>query len=404
MKIRTKFLAAVLATVMTFGCALSASAWDSKDTTPPAVEFGNSAMPGIKNGNTATATLTLKSSDFADVTGAKLTVKLPEGMTLVKANVTGNGSWVAGTDYKVVEGDAGTITLVNVFNIGDAAKNLSVYLGLTVSGTLNGAITVSGEFADTNVDKVYKYDGFATGTLTLSRSEANYDNKEDATAAIAGAANDNYFVPVGGVYTMVDGKVKYYSKPDNAATFDLSDASGNITVLKCPLPADGEDVTTFGYTIKDGDKNSEKEYEKYNGIQFGAYTNKKSGKKFGTLIIMGDYTAFKNCYSAMSASAISDDALLNLIVTRYDQRVADNKITLGEPLTLKKGDHSITVKKVKQTAHMWEDANNLQYAVRLYKLVKDRSYTGVAYSYSNGAYNFSKEIQTKVNPYAEQDF
>ncbi|MEE1161882.1 MAG: hypothetical protein U0K70_07480, partial [Acutalibacteraceae bacterium] len=77
MKIRTKFLAAVLATVMTFGCALSASAWDSKDTTPPAVEFGNSAMPGIKNGNTATATLTLKSSDFADVTGAKLTVKLP---------------------------------------------------------------------------------------------------------------------------------------------------------------------------------------------------------------------------------------------------------------------------------------------------------------------------------------
>ena len=258
MKIRTKFLAADLATATAFSCALTASAWNSKDTTPPAVEFGNSAMPGKTNSDgTATATLTLKSSDFADVTGAKLTVKLPAGMNLVKANVTGNGSWVAGTDYKVVEGDAGTITLVNVFNIGDAAKNLSVYLGLTVSGTLNGAITVSGEFADTNVDKVYKFDGFATGTLTLSRSEANHDNKEDATAAIAGAANDNYFVPVGGVYTMVDGKVKYYSKPDNAATFDLSDASGNITVLKCPLPADGEVVTTFGYTVKDGDKDKE---------------------------------------------------------------------------------------------------------------------------------------------------
>ena len=398
MKIRTKFLAAVLATVMTFGCALSASAWDSKDTTPPAVEFGNSAMPGIKNGDTATATLTLKSSDFADVTGAKLTVKLPAGMNLVKANVTGNGSWVADTDYKVDTG-AGTITLIDVFNVGDAAKNLSVYLELTVSGTLNGAITVSGEFADTNVDKVYKYDGFATGTLTLSRSEANHDNKEDATAAIAGAANDNYFVPVGGVYTMVDGKVKYYSKPDNAATFDLSDASGNITVLKCPLPADGEDVTTFGYTIKDGDKNSEKEYEKYNGIQFGAYTNKKSGKEFGTLIIMGDYTAFKNCYTDKT-----DEELLKLIVTRYDARVTDNTIKSGDPYTFTKGDQRITVKKVKQTAHMWEDANNLQYAVRLYKLVKGRSYTGVAYSYADGTYNFSKEIQTKVNPYAEQDF
>ncbi len=397
MKIRTKFLAAVLATATAFSCALTASAWDK--ATAPAVEFGNSAMPGKTNSDgTATATLTLKSSDFVDVTGAKLTVELPEGMTLVDASVTGNGSWVADTDYKVDKA-AGTITLVNVFNIGDAAKNLSVYLGLTVSGTLNGAITVSGEFADTNVDKVYKYDGFATGTLTLSRSEANHDNKEDATAAIAGAANDNYFVPVGGVYTMVDGKVQYYSKPDNAATFDLSDASGNITVLKCPLPAADEDVTTFGYTIKDGDKNSEKEYEKYNGIQFGAYTNKKGSKEFGTLIIMGDYTAFKNCYPDET-----DEDLLKRIVARYDTRVDDSTIDAGDPLTLKKGDHSITVKKVKQTAHMWEDENNLQYAVRLYKLVKDRSYTGVAYSYSDSGYNFSKEIQTKVNPYAHEDF
>lgn len=397
MKIRTKFLAAVLATVMTFGCALSASAWDSKDTTPPAVEFGNSAMPGIQKGDTATATLTLKSADFVDVTGAKLTVKLPAGMTLVDASVTGNGSWVADTDYKVDKA-AGTITLVNVFNIGDAAKNLSVYLGLTVSGTLNGAITVSGEFADTNVDKVYKYDGFATGTLTLSRSEANHDNKEDATAAIAGAANDNYFVPVGGVYTMVDGKVKYYSKPDNAATFDLSDASGNITVLKCPLPADGEDVTTFGYTDKAADKSSSKWYEKENGIQFGAYTNQNNGdNQFGTLIIMDDYTAFKNAYG----KDVTDEKLLKSIVKRYDAVVANKDINEGDALTLKKGDHTITVKKVKQNAHMWKSGANLQYAVRLYNLVTGRSYTGVAYSYNNGTYNFSAEIQTRVNPYAE---
>lgn len=397
MKIRTKFLAAVLATAMAFSCALTASAWD-KDTAP-AVEFGNSAMPGIQKGDTATATLTLKSSDFVDVTGAKLTVELPAEMTLVDASVTGNGSWVEGTDYKV-DKDAGTITLVNVFNIGDAAKNLSVYLGLTVSGTFNGAITVSGEFADTNVDKVYTYDGFATGTLTLSRSEAIHSNEEDAKAAIAEIANTDYFVPVGGVYTVGNnGEVKYYSKADNQDTFDFTDATGDITVLKCPLPADGEDVTTFGYTIKDGDKNSEKEYERYNGIQFGAYTNKKTGKEFGTLIIMGDYTAFKNCYPDET-----DEELLKRIVARYDTRVGESIIDAGDPLTLKTGDHSITVKKVKQTAHMWEDENNLQYAVRLYKLVKDRSYTGVAYSYSDSEYNFSKEIQTKVNPYALEDF
>ena len=114
---------------------------------------------------------------------------------------------------------------------------------------------------------------------------------------------------------------------------------------------------------------------------------------------MGDYTAFKNCYPDET-----DEDLLKRIVARYDTRVDDSTIDAGDPLTLKKGDHSITVKKVKQTAHMWEDENNLQYAVRLYKLVKDRSYTGVAYSYSDSGYNFSKEIQTKVNPYALEDF
>lgn len=397
MKIRTKILTAVLAVATAFSCALTASAWD-KATTAPVVEFGNSAMPGIKKGNTATATLTLKSSDFAEVTGAKLTVKLPDGMTLVDASVTGNGSWVEGTDYKVVTGDAGTITLVNVFNVGDAEKNLSVYIELKASGTLVGNITVSGEFADTNVDKVYTYDGFATSTLILSRSEESYTTAEDAGTAIADPG-DGYFVPVGGVYTVDDnGEYTYYSKADGEDTFGLDGAS-DITVLKCPLPATEEDVTTFGYTIKDGNQNSSKEYERYNGIQFGAYTNKKVGKEFGTLIIMGDYTAFKNCYPDET-----DEDLLQRIVGRYDTRVSDDKIELGAPLTLKKGDHSITVKKVNRTAHMWEDENNLQYAVRLYKLVKDRSYTGVAYSYSNSGYNFSKEIQTKVNPYAEQDF
>lgn len=397
MKIRTKFLAAVLTTVMTFGCALSASAWDSKDTTPPAVEFGNSAMPGIKNGNTATATLTLKSSDFADVTGAKLTVKLPAGMNLVKANVTGNGSWVAGTDYKVVEGDAGTITLVNVFNVGDAEKNLSVYLELTVSGSLDGEITVSGEFADTKVDKVYSYNTVTTGTLTLTRTEDSYETKEEAVSAAKDPGPD-YFVPVGGVYALVGGKYVYAERPDGAE-FDFTKlADSGITVQKCKLPAEGKSVTTFGYTDKAADKSSSKWYEKENGIQFGAYTNQNNGdNQFGTLIIMDDYTAFKNAYG----KDVTDEKLLKSIVKRYDAVVANKDINEGDALTLKKGDHTITVKKVKQNAHMWKSGANLQYAVRLYNLVTGRSYTGVAYSYNNGTYNFSAEIQTRVNPYAE---
>lgn len=399
MKIRTKILTAVLAVATAFSCALTASAWDT--TSAPAVEFGNSAMPGIQKGNTATATLTLKSSDFADVTGAKLTVTLPNTMTLEDAKVTGNGSWVKDTDYKV-DKTASTITLVNVFNVGDAEKNLSVYLELTVSkkgDDFTGDITVSGEFADKNVDRVYKYDNFKTGQLTLTRTETNYTI--DSVAAAIENPGPDYFVPVGGVYTVSDNdEVTYYSKADNEDTFDFTYATGNITVLKCPLPAPGEVVTTFGYTDKDGDPDSSKEYERYNGIQFGAYTNKNNGdNEFGTLIIMGDYTAFKNCYPDET-----DENLLKLIISRYDTRVNEGKIKLGEPYTFKKGDQRITVKKVKQTAHMWKNGDNLQYAVRLYKLVEGRSYTGVAYSFSDNTYNFSKEIQTRVNPYSGKDF
>ncbi|MEE1005619.1 MAG: hypothetical protein U0L66_00305, partial [Acutalibacteraceae bacterium] len=309
MKIRTKILTAVLAAATAFSCALTASAWDTNSA--PAVEFGNSAMPGKTNSDgTATATLTLKSSDFADVTGAKLTVTLPIGMSLSEAKVTGNGSWVEGTDYKV-DKTAGTITLVNVFNVGDAEKNLSVYLELTVSndeGNFDGDITVSGEFADTNVDKVYTYSNIATGTLKLTRTETNYTI--DSVEVAIKNPGDGYFVPVGGVYTMVDGKPNYFSKADGVDTFNFAGATGDITVLKCPLPEEGEYVTTFGYTDKDGDKNKEKEYEKYNGIQFGAYTNQNTGdNEFGTLIIMGDYTAFKNCYPNET-----DEALLQRIV------------------------------------------------------------------------------------------
>ena len=404
MKIRTKFLAAVLATVMTFGCALSASAWDSKDTTPPAVEFGNSAMPGIKNGNTATATLTLKSSDFADVTGAKLTVKLPEGMTHVKANVTGNGSWVAGTDYKVVEGDAGTITLIDVFNVGDAAKNLSVYLELTVSGTLDGNITVSGEFADTKVDKVYSYNDLAKEKLTLTRTEDNYTTKDSANTAINGLDKENLFIPAGGVYAVVDGKYVYADKSNDG--FDLEKlGNAKVNILTCPLPTGEKKVTTFGNSGKKAaDKSSEgyenlPKYEKYDGIQFGSYAIDKS-LTYGTLIIMGDYNAFKNTV----ASTAEDNNFLNTVATNYKKVVARrDDLEMGDAVTFKYGTANsagekpyITVKMVDRTKVMWEGDSALQYAVRLYDLTDGRSYTGVAYSAGETDYTFSAEIQTKV--------
>ena len=83
MKIRTKFLAAVLATATAFSCALSASAF-----TNPQITLDNTTMPALLKGGTANATLTLKSSDFADVAGAKIVVKF-SGVNLLDAKISG---------------------------------------------------------------------------------------------------------------------------------------------------------------------------------------------------------------------------------------------------------------------------------------------------------------------------
>ena len=119
---------------------------------------------------------------------------------------------------------------------------------------------------------------------------------------------------------------------------------------------------------------------------------------------MGDYNAFRNYYSLKGKT---ETELLDLIIKRYDTYIGkeiDGEVfAAGDPLTLKGGTNYITVKKVAQTKLMWEGNSAFQYAVRLYDLVDDKSYTAVAYSVVDGAYTFSSEIQTKVNPFKKAE-
>ena len=388
MKIRTRILTAVLATATAFSCALTASA------AAPTITLDNSTMPAMAKDGVATATLTLKSSDFEGVTGAKINITLPEGITLDSAEIT-DDTWVKGQDYEVKGNN--TVTLVNVFNLGgDTATDLSLNLNVTVSGAeiKDYPITVTGEYADTKVDKVYTIAEASNGTLVISKAEKAFTSAE-ATTEIASLDTEQYFIPYGGVYYK-DANDKYqYCEKTGLKEFTLPE-TGEVSVLKCKLPAADKDVTTFGLGTMDGDKNlPEINYKHFNALQFGSYAKKADNVGFGTLLIMGDYNAFKT-----AIDAATDEAALRAIVAKYDKTVDEkDNVNPGDSVTFTKDTNKITVKKVAQTKKMWSDNKYLQYAVRLYKLVPGRIYTSVGYSFDGTTYNFSAEIQSRENTF-----
>ena len=409
MKIRTKLLTAVLASATALSCALTASALDPT----PSITLDNTAMPAtLAADNTTTATLTLKSSDFKDVKGAKITITLPDTMELVAAKIV-EADWIADTNYKV-DTMKKTVTLVDVFNFDGEAKNLSLNLELTVKvATIDdNTITISGDFADENADKVYKLAEGTTGTLVIGKQLSAPADKDTATANINEIINGNeYFIPEGGVYKDNGDDTYSYATKNADGSFDLGDLSADIQVLKCKLPSNGK-FTTFSSSKKNAINDSNlPEYEQSNGIQFGTYVTQKYEDKqaeYGTLVIMGDYNAFRNyCGEA-------DSTLLPNIAARYDEAVKKStEVNEGDPVSFRYGTGTaetkpyITVKRVKQTKLMWKGDEAFQYAVRLYKLVNSRSYTAVAYSASvvdgNTTYTFSNEIQTKVNPFTSAE-
>ena len=386
MKIRTKLLTAVLASATALSCALTASALNPT----PSITLDNTAMPAtLAADNTTTATLTLKSSDFKNVKGAKITITLPDTMELVAAKIV-EADWIADTNYKV-DTTTKTVTLVDVFNFDGEAKNLSLNLELTVKGAKIGdnTITILGDFADEKADKVYA-PASATAKLVVGKQTNKYENATAAESAIKDLET-GYFIPEGGVYTK-NGETYTYATKNANGSFNLGDLSADIQVLKCKLPSNGK-FTTFSSSKKNEIKNSNlPEYEQYNGIQFGTYViESHNADKYGTLVIKGDYNAFRNYYGK------TDDELLAKIMQSYDSTIT----TEGESLKLKGGDNYIIVKKVKQTKLMWNGTSAFQYAVRLYNLsnTDNTSYTAVAYSVDGSNYTFSSEIQTKVNPF-----
>ena len=380
MKIRTKLLTAVLATATALSCALTASAL----TTTLNLQGNETAPAKVDAEGNATATLTLKASDFStDVKGAKIVLTLANGLTLTSAKVTDAAKeWTVDENNSRVSGN--TVTLVDVFNMTGAPTktDLELVLEFTVNNPNLGSyeVTVSGDFADETADQVYKSNG--TGNLVINRAVAN---PQSLSVLNEMTKDSGYFIPYGGASIGNNSLIK-----NGDGTFKLPEGSkdGAIDVLKCKLPAEGKKVTTFAISP-----------HMYNAtsIQFGSYAPNTDGIKCGTFVIIGDYQAFK----AAKANNLTDEEVLQKFGELYETTILGKGKNEDNYMTIKYNEtDSILVGRKSQEKYMWQgDSNQLQYALRMTGIngttEVDKIFTAVGYSLDGGNnYNFSAEMQS----------
>lgn len=384
MKTRTKLLAALLSTVTALSCAITAAA-------APAITLqGNEAKPATAEADgTATATLTLKATQFDGVGGADLTLTLAEGITLASATVKDTATtnvWTLDSgNYKVT---GNTVKMVDVFNIGDAPAKETLELTLTfnVTGATVGDynVTIDAKLADTNatlIEGVTKING----TLVIGRAKAKYNASE--LAANIGAGE---FVPAYGAYTGDENSPTYLTKKEDGS-IDVEGISGEVNVLKCKLPV-GNNVTTFGAS-----KSTVNDERADKAIQFGSYVNSiASGNTFGTLLIVGDFDGIVSYYKSKGTYDTVEKVLGRLMELLVNAETPDG--TLRKVTYNNKANH-IYVAKMAQTRYMWRNSETnptqLQYALRVYNITDNQQlYTAVGYSYADTNYKFSTEIKT----------
>lgn len=384
MKIKTRILTAVLATATAFSCALTASALQAA---PTLSLQGNESTPATLENGAATATLTLKSSDFSAVKGAKIKVTLPDGITFKSDTVaiTGTTNGVLNKNF-AVSADNKTITLVDVFNMdGTPSADLKLTFKFDVEATRMGTyqVKVTGNFAD--LEEGTK-DTEQTANLVISREFKTMD-------ASSITVEDGYFIPAYGAYTGDKSSPTYLEKATNGS---IAAGEGNATVLKCKLPNAEVGITTFGAsksTIADTYSN--------NTIQFGSYVNYSNSNEYGTLLIAGDFDDMVDYYLTNKSSTYST---AKEVVARIMRLIDRNNVGYNTYVKFKyDGTNAVYVAKIKRNTYMWKNADEidnatqLQYALRVYDIPeanKNTNYTAIGYSLSGTEYKFSTEVKT----------
>lgn len=234
-------------------------------------------------------------------------------------------------------------------------------------------------------DTVYAEECIAAGKFTNTNVAA-------ATEAVATTAanqminlpeKEGYFIPQGSV---LDASGAYAEKLGNGRYFVANAGDVSYTYFRYPAG----NVGTFGVSKKAGDDTAENEADK-SGIQFGSIlTDNLSADASGTLVLRGDFDAFRK-----SLPNYSREQIIKIIYNNLQR----GNVAAGDVATIANGDVKIDAMYVPRNTYMWKNSANteLQYAVRVFGVATNRgdvTYTAVGYAVNDGVVEFSKEIKS----------
>lgn len=347
---------------------------DSTSTKPTITVFGNESSPA-KPGETVE--LNVRLSNFNTIKGMDLELTLDNANKVKLTNATGkigDNDLVNGTNYTVSDGKIHIVEL----NADNETINFKVTASVDKAATVGeykvnvskSDLALDGSSLATDKDSV-------GGNIVVATTNATSDKKENKKA------DEGYFIPYGSVY---DSANNYIDKNADGS-FNLTNGA---TYQQFKLPTAAKGLTTFG-----GSKPNDATVA---AVQFGTYANALTNKKFGTLIIKGDWKKFLN--SNIESKGYNADELLSKLYVGYVNGMKAAKDAGKTSVTNIKftapDGTAINVFNIPQTKYMWKDDGTiLEFAARMTKVTSGTTYTGVGYSYeTDNSPVFSTEINT----------
>ncbi len=320
-------------------------------------------------------------SGFESLKGYDLVVEAGAGLELLSASALN-----AKTD---LEKDVNYTIVDNKLHIVELTKVLTGDI-ITVAAKFADDATAAVEVKVTACDlaksgtELYATATIAPATIAPYVAPTTEVKAEATTVTQPVKENENddeYFIPFGSVYTGTDSEPVYVSKKADG-TFD---APAGTSVKTFKLPENG--FGTFGV--------SDSAVATKPAKQFGNVDTKYSeAKKYGTLIIVGDWSDFRDYY--LSNKAYSDTTIVEKIYAAFNTANPadeDGKRTY-DFVSFEAGNGAgIKVYNVDQKNYMWKSATALEYAVRVYGLI-DAEYAAAAYNVEGSTVTVAKEVKS----------